>query len=238
MNLSMQSRSSIIALFILVSLLVVGGVEYFCRSLGSALSVESTPEVAALVKGVNGRPVARPQTVGSEKRLKPLVPEDYTIIVKRALFGKVKPVEAGEKEMDPIPEPLQETSLNLTLLGTISGEGDVQRAIILDKTGKTQDIYYKGDAIGAAIIKEVERGKVILTVGGKDEILLMEELDSGAAKASKNPASFTPAPVPKEKTEAKRVKSAKVVGEKPRRSGYLSRNEGLQKILNQRKKEK
>ena len=214
MNLTMQSRSSIIAAFILVSFLVVGGVEYFCRSLGDALSVERKSEVAASATATSVLPVSKPQTTGSEKRLKPQLPENYTIITRRSLFGKVEPVKVEEKITDPTPEPLQETTLNLTLMGTISGKEDVQRAIILNKTGKTQDIYYKGDAIGSAIIKEVKRGKVILTVGGKDEVLLMEEWKSGAANGANSGAAigeqptgtalFTPLSVPKSFAEAQK----------------------------------
>lgn len=247
MNLSMQSRSFIIASFILVSLLVVGGVEYLCQSLGNALSVEGQSEVAAPAPATIALPVSKPQTAESEGRLKALVPENYAIITKRGLFGKVKLVKVEEKKTDPSPEPLQETRLNLTLMGTISGEGDVQRAIISDKTGKTQDIYYKGDAIGSAIIKEVMRGKVILTVGGKDEILLMEELNSGAVKGANGGAAgktstgsafFTPLPTPKKITEAKRIKPAKGDGKRQKSPGYLSRSVNFQKILNQRKKDK
>lgn len=80
---------------------------------------------------------------------------------------------------------LEATSLDLTLLGTISGGVNTQRAIIQDKRKRTQEIYYKGDAIGPALIKEILRGKVILTVRGKDEILLMKEPKSSPAKGKR-----------------------------------------------------
>ena len=210
----MQSRSSIIASFILVGLLVAGGVEFFCRSFRDALVVEKRVEQPALTTGTIALPVSKQQITGPEKGRRPLATESYTIITKRGLFGKVKSVEVPEKKPDLTPQPLLKTTLNLTLLGTISGEGDVQRAIIFDKQGKNQDIYYKGDAIGSAVIKEVKRGEVILTVGGKDEILLMEELKSGAADRSNSGAAiggqptgtalFTPLPVPKSFVEAQK----------------------------------
>ncbi len=242
----MQSRSSIIASFILVSLLVAGGVEFFCRTLGDALSVEKKVEQSVAVTGTISLPVAKPPHTGSVKAGKAQVTENYSVIAKRSLFGEVKPVEVPVQKKDPVPEALQKTTLNLTLLGTISGKGDVQRAIILDKKGKTQDIYYRGDAVGSAIIKEVKRGEVILTVGGKDEILLMEELKSGAAgdfrssaAGTKNtgPALFTPVPVPKKQTKVKKAKPAVENGEEKKPSGYLSRRMNFQEILNKRKKD-
>ena len=185
----MESRSSIIASFILVSILAVGGAEFFCRSMGGALAIEKMVVQPVPAAASSASPVPKPQIVDSEQRLKDMLARNYTIITKRGLFGKVKSAEVPEKKPDPPPVPLQKTTLNLTLLGTISGEGDVQRAIIFDKQGKTQDISYRGDAIGAAIIKEVKRGEIILTVGGKDEILLMEELKSGAATESRRGAA-------------------------------------------------
>ena len=48
-------------------------------------------------------------------------------------------------------------------------------AIIKDKGKKRQDLYREGDTIQGAVIKRILRGKVILRVGGKDEILTIEE---------------------------------------------------------------
>lgn len=235
MNLSMESKSSIIAAFILVSILAVGGVEFFCRSLGGALAVEKIVVQPAPTTASIALPVAKQQIPGPGKAGKPLATENYTIIIKRGLFGKVKSGKVPEKKPDPTPVALQQTTMNLTLLGTISGEGDVQRAIIFDKQGKTQDIYYRGDAIGAAIIKEVKRGEIILTVGGKDEILLMEELKSGTATESRRGAAtggqptgsalFAPLSVPKSFVEAQKkgaTEKRKSELRKPSKSTYRS----------------
>jgi type II secretory pathway component PulC len=243
----MQSRSSIIASFILVSLLVVGGVEFFCRSLGDALSVEKKAQLSTSTTDSIVFSAQKQQITGSEKAQKFLVTEDYSIITKRGLFGKVKPLEVPVAQLEPVSEPLQKTTMNLTLLGTISGKGDVQRAIIFDKHAKTQNLYYKGDAVGAAVIKEVQRGKIILTVGGKDEILLMEELHSGDAGINQKPlgsAFVTPLPVPKKITRVERTRAAindADADEKEKSSGYSSRSVNsvnFQKILNKRKRNK
>jgi len=168
----MLKRSSIIVSFILVTVLAAGGVEFFCRNLGEALVADKPASVVTsgktTVKTPGKAPAAQVKKIQKVKKM-----ENYSIIAKRSLFGKIEKKEII-KETAPAA-PLKATTLDLVLLGTISGEGNLQRAIIQQKKKRTQDIYYKGDAIGSAIIKEVKRGEIILTVNGKDEILLMKE---------------------------------------------------------------
>lgn len=180
----MIKRSSIIVSFILVTCLVAGGVELFCRSLGQALVVDVP---ASVETQKNSGTTAPDQSFAAqvEKSTRTGQNENYSIITKRSLFGKT---EQKETKTEPPPEEsLETTTLDLVLLGTISGDANTQRAFIKQQKNNSQDIYYKGDAIGSAIIKEVQRGKVILTVNGKDEILLMEEL-----KSSQVPDRVTP----------------------------------------------
>lgn len=168
----MASRLSIIVSFVLATLLTTGGVELFCRSLDQALTVNKQ-EQATLSSG-SGQTINKKTTaISSKKNAQGTGSRNYTIITKRSLFGKI-PTEESETVPEPSPV-LEATSLDLILLGTISGEANIQRAIIQDKKKRTQDIYYQGDAVGPALIKEIFRGKVILTVGSKDEVLLMQE---------------------------------------------------------------
>lgn len=101
---------------------------------------------------------------------------DYRIILQRNLFGPPPGTDAP-----PTPEPvtqtevLQPTSLNIVLMGTINGGENADRAIILDKSSRKQELYEAGDAIQGAVIKEILRGKVILAYNGKDEMLDMSE---------------------------------------------------------------
>jgi len=169
----MRKFLTILIPFILASLLAVGGSEFLCRKLDSILVADGqkTTEQKGQMQGVvplykSSLPA---KNVATKKRK-----ENYTIITKRSLFGKTSQKKMVKKE--EVAPVLRETSLDLILLGTISGSSNVQRAIIKDKKKRTQDIYYKGDSIGSAIIKEVKRAEVILTVNGKDEILKMEEL--------------------------------------------------------------
>ncbi len=188
----MLSRSFIIASFIVVTLLTVGGGELLCRKLGSFLAVpERTSGVApqTLQKGASA--TAGKQAVPSAQKNKAQPKEDYAIINQRSLFGKVQPkAKPVEKKVELPPEPIKETKLKLVLRGTIGGADNAQRAIIQDRSTNKQELYYKGDAIGKAIIKKVSRGEVILTVDGKDEILRMEEAKSAAGVATGKTLSF------------------------------------------------
>ena len=116
--------------------------------------------------------------------------EEYTSIVQRNIFGateKVEPPPLAE-EIKPV-EMLQETSLQLSLLGTIAGDTKSARAIILDKRTRNQDIYMVGDSVQEAVIRQILRGKIVLRHGEKDEILTMvedEETSDSSAKAEQS----------------------------------------------------
>ena len=188
---NMNSRLSIILAFLLASLLAVAGVELFYQGLEKrmlpedkvkteAAPVQTKNEVAKNpVQPPTGKKTAAKASAPAKNKAVQKTTSDYSIIVTRKLFGAMK----QEKAEKPKPEAvLTTTTLDLTLLGTVTGKDDVQRAVILDKKARTQDLYYNGDAIGPALIKKVERGKVILTIDGKDEVLLMQEPKSIPAK--------------------------------------------------------
>ena len=122
-------------------------------------------------------------------------PADVQVILRRHLFGKPlseKKIATGEPAP---PVQLAATSLDLTLLGTITGEPASRRAVILDKKKKGQEIYGQGDSIQGSLIKEILRDKIILTVNGKDEILLPE---TPKKNSPTRPPSFQPARMPTE----------------------------------------
>jgi len=108
---------------------------------------------------------------------KSLARPEFSMIVDRNIFGATEKVEAppvGEEKTEPI-ENLQETSLQLSLLGTIAGDRENARAIILDERKRSQDLYRVGDSVQEAEIMQIFRGKVVLRHNGKDEILSMAE---------------------------------------------------------------
>jgi len=173
----MASRYSIILSFILATLLAVGSVELFYGSLIKRLVENET--IATQPDATKRGEIETPLKAVSTDHLpkKTGGKEDYSIITRRSLFGKIKPVPTSKPAVKEEPI-LATTTLNLVLLGTVGGKENDQRAIIRNKSNNEQDIYYKGDSIANALIKEILRGKIIITVNGKDQILLMQESKS------------------------------------------------------------
>ncbi len=182
--------------FFLITLLVGGGVEGFYRYADNYLSTHKTV-LFPKVKKVAERKKSPPQNTG--KALK----KNYDIIVARALF-KSPVTKTVEKPV--VVETEAETSISsieFALIGTITGKDDGSRAILLDKKKKTQEIFYLGDGFDSVIVKEISRGKVVLDVNGKNEILLMEENKTAKSPANKMPGLVAPPPSRQVRTQPK-----------------------------------
>ncbi len=158
--------------FIIITILASGGVEIFYRiAFISLMATSPEPKIQDAVTNI-----ARPITGGQNKR------PDPQAILNRNLFGP--PPKAAKPAITEQAAPLAATSLDLSLLGTITGPPKNRRAIILDKKKKLQDIYYQGDMVQGALIKEIQRGKIILNRNGKDEILVPETPKKNTAAAT------------------------------------------------------
>lgn len=112
--------------------------------------------------------------------------EDYDVIAGRDLFrtGRASPEETPSAAETDI-EALEQTGLELTLWGTITGgSGEKAWAVIEDRSGRSrhQHLYRSGDRIGDALIKMVLREKVVLSVDGRDEVLEMEHPEKKSAR--------------------------------------------------------
>ena len=81
-------------------------------------------------------------------------------------------MEIGAENID-IPT-LKKTDLKLKLWGTITGNGVRAYAIIEEGTKREQKLYKVGETVQNATIKIILREKVILSVEGKDELLVIE----------------------------------------------------------------
>lgn len=161
-------------LFNLLALLVISyiTVDIFYRVIGIELHQRGGQQIVALKEA----------EVRGEKSL---TAPGYTKIVERNIFGATEKVEqAPVEEVGPV-EALEETSLQLSLLGTVAGDTGSARAIILDQRQKSQDIYRVGDSVQDAEIMQILRGKVILRHGEKDEILTMAEKEDKPKAAAK-----------------------------------------------------
>jgi len=127
--------------------------------------------------------------------------QDFQVIVTRNIFQAS--LESVVEAPEEVVEEVVPTSLNLTLLGTVTGIDRDARAIIVDNKGKQQDIYQIGDAIQGAFIESIGRGQVTLAVNGKKEALLIKDREGGGPGPPKvSPSASRPVP------EAKPEKSA------------------------------
>lgn len=140
--------------------------------------------------------------------------QDYQVIVTRNIF-QASLESVVEAPVEVIQE-LAPTSLNLTLLGTVTGNERDARAIIVDKKKKQQDLYQIGDAIQGAFIESIERGRITLDVNGKKEALLIKEREGGGPGAPNVP-SFEPRLVPKNTSEINATGTVPLPKARPRR---------------------
>ena len=167
--------------FLIATLLAVGWVVQIYRLMEHYLLLPPAAKVEE-----SGEPTALVRMPTAMERHR-----NYDVIVERNLFGSYTVEEQPQIEVEENPlAGLETTRLDLVLMGTVSGEAGNSRAIILDKRENTQEIYYQGDVIEGAEIKEILRGKVILSYEGKDEILDMSE----AASMRPNIPNAAPSP--------------------------------------------
>ncbi|MDD5723223.1 MAG: type II secretion system protein N [Syntrophales bacterium] len=117
----------------------------------------------------------------------------YDNIAKRNLFN---PPDGRAKTEEPVNlESLEQTKLKLKLLGTATGDGKEGYAVIEDSTERSQNLYRRGDTLQSATIKTVLRGKVILIVNGRGEVLEMEKSTGGeSAVYDSHAETDTPTP--------------------------------------------
>ncbi len=162
---------------------------------------------------VMNEPQPSPQ-ISVTKDLRPAAP-DYQIIISRNIFQAAlddnKPVE--NKKI--ISELLEPTSLKLSLEGTVSGSSHDARAIITDNKKNHQDMYRIGDSLQGAEIKSIERGKVILLVNGRQEVLSLKERKGGRRNGSKFSYPLKPKVIPREPDFVRQPRKVKIV--RPRR---------------------
>lgn len=121
---------------------------------------------------------------------------DYQVIVERNLFnsGRQAVVKA-----DPVldVDKLKPTDAKIRLIGTTAERDGHLYAVIEDAKTREHMMYRPGDPIQNvqnAVIKMILRTKVVLTVNGRDEVLLQEDLGSSPRPQS-SPARADVRPV-------------------------------------------
>lgn len=101
----------------------------------------------------------------------------YKTVVERDLFDTRADAAPAARKVDT--STLEETKLNLKLWGTVTGGDDGEYAVIEDLKSREQNLYRVGDAVQTATVKGIFREKVVLSVNGQNEILQMEDFESG-----------------------------------------------------------
>lgn len=178
----MARRISDIVPLLFITLLCVGFVEGGYLALEYFLMKDQTEKKSAVQQSV-AEPVQRPK-VAQKKH-------DYRIILERNIFGAPPAGNAAETVVNVPAKDLEETTLKIALKGTIHGVEESDRAIILDQKSRTQQLYQKGDGIQGAFVKEILRGRVILSHNGNDETLDMSDT-AGSAEVARRPVAVAP----------------------------------------------
>jgi general secretion pathway protein C len=104
---------------------------------------------------------------------------DYRPILQRDLFKTQKASGKPDQDAKLNVEDMAETTLQLKLWGTVSGDAQQSYAVIEDTSKREQNLYRVGDSVQEATVKAILRAKVVLNVGGQDQVLAMEELEQG-----------------------------------------------------------
>ncbi len=179
--------------FLIMTLLCIGGTELFYNVAERYLSVETG--MTAVSQGE--------KRIGGHVAEKVEKHKDYSVIVQRNLFESfVEEPEPVKLPEEKTPVILEVTQLDISLVGTITGKDGNGRAIIKDKRGGKQELYYQGDVVQGAEIKEIYRKKIILSFNGKDEVLQMDDAagvnDAAAGGVSPFPKRKRILPLPED----------------------------------------
>ena len=163
----MTKRYITIFNFVALSILVFIGVDLVYKLVGAQLNDIDTQEIAKV-------------RISPVKRYRKPTLSSYRAITDRNIFGSV---ENATKEIHPDLDNLEPTKLKLALLGTVTGTRETAVAVIEETDKRKQGLYRVGESVKDAVLKVILRGKVVLRVGDKDEILTMEESSSRRASS-------------------------------------------------------
>ena len=165
---------------ILVRLLVIAGLVYAGVHLWYGV-VEKRLQPDEPVARTESVPVT-PPPVAPKQAVAPLAASDLQSILTRNIFKAVQHAE----QLAPVPaeeasdlDSMAQTQLRLSLLGTVTGKDEDGRAIIRDEQSKLEDLYRVGSEIQGAIISRIARGKVVLKVNNREEILVLKDPEAG-----------------------------------------------------------
>ncbi|MBW1805970.1 MAG: PDZ domain-containing protein [Deltaproteobacteria bacterium] len=175
----MTKTYNILFNLLVLSVILYTGADIFYRIVRAQLSQVDTGKIVM-------------QEVREDRRdIRPPL-KDFQAIMEREIFGPIQ--KPAEKDTAGI-EALEPTKLKIALLGTVIDNLENDVAVIEETDKRRQGLYRVGDSVQNAVIKMILRGKVVLRVGDRDEVLTMEESASSRAKSKdkivKRPSSRT-----------------------------------------------
>jgi len=120
----------------------------------------------------------KPHTPPPTAQLRRDLPAKLPVSHYRSIWGKnifSTSADSRMEQSEPVRfDELSLTSLNCTLLGTITGEDGDGWAIIRDNDDSRQEMVTLGSDVKGARIVRIFKDKVVLNINGKDELLLMD----------------------------------------------------------------
>jgi len=153
-----------------LSIIIWAGVDIFYRVTFSG------------IEGIKTQRVVTKKAPAIKNNIMPV--DNFNSITERNLFGTVD--KSSKDNSSENIEGLEPTSLNVALLGTVTGDNQDARAVIEEIGKRKQGLYKVGDSIQNATVKMILNGKVVLRAGDKDEILSIEDsFPSSSARAGK-----------------------------------------------------
>lgn len=167
---------AIVVRLVVITLLVCAGVYWWYGGLEKHLQEKAPVESRAQV--------AAPSQPATEEEATTPADVDYQVILTRNIFKALLDGDgsgAGAESQAAIDD-LSETKLHLALLGTVTGSKDDARAIIRDEKSQLEDLYMVGSEIQGATIARISRGKVVLQVNGREEVLNIKDPQEEGAR--------------------------------------------------------
>jgi general secretion pathway protein C len=180
----MANRTITLVNLLLASVGIYFGVVIFYAVVTAGLAIAPAP-----IDRGRGEPSPGPEPIASLA--------DVQIVLERNLFnsGKQALVDAAPSEAPALDvDKLKQTGLKLKLWGTVAGPDGQAYAVIEDQKNREQQLLRPGDPVQNAVVKMVLRHRVVLTVDGRDEVLVMEE--PGVTRAAAGPPTAEAAPPP------------------------------------------
>ena len=157
----------------IIALLIYAGVSFWYGRVEERLQQPQPVASKQLEEAPGAEEVPEASEVPETSEVSGAAEEDYQIILTRNIFQAGMGDRNGQRLTDV--EDLSETKLQLSLLGTVTGEKDDARAIIRDEKTKLEDLYPSGASIQGALISRITRGKVVLLVNGREEVLTIKD---------------------------------------------------------------